>query len=93
MALYNFRQLWSKVKAAQNLKNADVSRIQILISEVSVELENEDIDDKKREELLKSLNKHEKSLKKMMNKSLDTFDGALKRFKETLVSSMIRLTD
>jgi len=91
LAVYNFRQLWGKVKAAQNLKNADVSRIQIFLNETSAELESENLDDKKREELLKSLKKYENDLKKLMNASLDTFDGALKRFKETLISSIIRM--
>jgi len=91
MGIYDFRQLLSRVKAAQNLKNADLSRIQILINEVSLELENKELDDGKRERLLKALTKYEKDLKKLSKKSLDLFDGALKRFKDTLVSSMIRM--
>ncbi len=91
MAVHSFRQLWTRVKAAQNLKNADLSRVQIIISEISVELAQKELDNKKSEELSRLLEKYKKELQKINIKSLDKFDGALKRFKDTCINSMMRL--
>ena len=92
IAMYNFRQLWSRVKAAQNLKNVDLSRIQIIISELSFELENDSLSDEKKEGLQKSLQRYKEELKRLSDRSLDKFDGALKRFKDAFVSSMLRIS-
>jgi len=89
--VYNSIQLWGRVKAAQNLKNADLSRVQIMISETLSKLSHKGLDEKTKQELLKSLEKYEKKLHNINTKSLDKFDGALKRFKDTLVNSMMRI--
>jgi len=93
LAVHSFRQLLSRVKAAQNVKNADLSRVQIIITDLAIELENEELGEGKRKELELSLRKYERELNKIMNKTLDKFDGAVKRFKDTLVNSMANLNN
>lgn len=91
LAVHNLKQLWSRVKAAQNLKNADISKIQIMINEIAVKLKNSELDESKRDALLKTLKRRENELEKVSKQSLDKFDGAVKRFKDTMVNSMLRV--
>ncbi|MBU1658279.1 hypothetical protein KKG72_04405 [bacterium] len=89
LAMHNANQLWSKVKAARNTKNAQRSRIQIKISDKRVELHNTNLEEQKKEELLEAIGKYEQEEKKLKDTSLDNFDFALKRLKDTMVLSMI----
>lgn len=92
LAVHNFRQLWSRVKAAQNLKNADIGKIQIMINEIASKLKNSELDESNRDALLRSLKRYEIELEKVSNQSLDKFDGALKRFKDTMINSMLKMS-
>jgi len=91
VSVHSFRQIYGRVKRAQNLKNVDTSRIQILINEVSSKISNKDLNEAQKEKLLLLLDRYNKELDKITNKKLDKFDTTLKRFKDTLVSSMLRM--
>jgi hypothetical protein len=89
VAVYNFRQLWNMVKNAQNLKQTTLKRLKSDIKKISKQLEKEQLSTQKRDKLSSSLKKNKKELKKLSKRSLDRFDEAIKRFKNTLVNSML----
>jgi len=83
--------LWSKVRSANNFKNAAVSKMQILIAEITIKLTNKELDEKLREKLLLSLAKRDLELSKLNYQGLDNFDSTLKRLKDTMVNSMLKI--
>ncbi len=92
LAIQSFKQLWTKVRTANNFKNADVSKLQILIAELTIKLTNKELDEVLREKLLISLRKYNLELSKLSQLSLDKFDSTLKRLKETMVNSMLKMS-
>lgn len=92
LVIQSFKQLWSRVRAANNFKNAAVSKIQILIAEITIKLRNKELDEESREKLLASFRKQELELSKLSQLSLDNFDSTLKRLKETMVNSMLKMS-
>jgi hypothetical protein len=91
LVIQSFNQLWSKVRAASNIKNADVSRIQILMAENTISSSKPDTDEESKEKLLDSFRKYDLELKRVSYQSLDNFDSTLKRLKSTMVSSMMEM--
>ena len=92
LVIQSFKQLWTKVRSANNFKNADVSKIQILIAEITIKLRNTELDEESKAKLLMSFKKQEAELNKLNNLSLDYFDSTLKRLKETMVNSMLKIS-
>ncbi len=92
LVIQSFKQLWTKVRSANNFKNADVSKIQILIAEITIKLKNKELDEESREKLLISFRKYDLELSKLNYLSLDNFDSTLKRLKETMVNSMLKIS-
>lgn len=91
LVIQSFKQLWSKVRSANNFKNAAVSKMQILIAEITIQLTNKELDEKSREKLLVSLEKQDLELSKLNYQGLDNFDSTLKRLKDTMVNSMLEM--
>jgi len=91
LVVQSYSQLLSRIKSAKNYKSEKLSSIQVKIAEVAISLESEGLsleDEKRYEELLT----HYKNEKKVLeNLSLDDFDGALKRLKETMIESMSQM--
>ena len=89
--LQSYSQLLSRIKSAKNYKNEKLSNIQVKIAEVKISLEPKELslEDIKRYEALLLQYKNEKEA--LENSSLDNFDGALKRLKETMIESMSQM--
>lgn len=77
--IYNYNQLWTRIKNAHNLKNEEVSRLQIKIFEL---VENEDSEKRKRLE-------YEAEVLEEM--SLAFFDESVKRVRDTMVDYMLNI--
>jgi hypothetical protein len=88
LSVHNFEQLWRRVKAANNSKNVDVNRIKMKINEISTSLCEKNLDIEKKESHIKLLEQYKLKLEKINSATLEKFDGALKRVKESMVNSM-----
>ena len=87
----NYSQLWSRVKDAHNLKNLNISKLQVKISELSLKLEDDKLSEAAKENLIKKLAKYEEDVESMQNRSLAYYDEAVKRVRETIVNSMLKI--
>ena len=89
--VHNYHQLWSRVKDAHNLKNIQISKIQIKISEVALKLEDNKLSEVNIEKLTLRLKKLDDDVEDIKNRSLSYFDEAVKRVKETITDSMLKV--
>ncbi len=88
LAMHDFSQLYSRVKAAQKIKSADILSSKMKIDEMKARYEDEaDADEKQR--LLQLLKNKKIEFEKLQNHSLDKFDSGVSRLKDTMVHSMI----
>ncbi len=85
----NYNQLWSRIKDAHNLKNLNISKVQVKISELALKLDDE-TNELVKENLIMRLAKYEEDVESMENRSLTFYDEAVKRVKETIVNSMLK---
>ena len=80
--VYNYSQLWNRVKSAHNNKKRELVKLQIKIGELAeYEVENES--------LIRKLEIEEAILEK---KSLALFDQSVKRLRDTMVNYMMKLS-
>lgn len=89
--IQSYSQLLSRVRSAKNYKSERLSRMQVKIAETSNYLEFGELsaEEKKR---CKALVLHYKNEKRVLElSSLDSFDGALERVKETMIESMSQM--
>ena len=77
--IYNYAQLWNRVKNARNNKNSQIAKIQIKLSEVS------------RENDVVLFNKYEYCEEVLENKPLAYFDDAIMRLRNTMIKRMSEL--
>lgn len=89
LPIHNFEQLHIKVKAANNSKNMDINKMNIKIKEVNEALAEKTLDTQKKTSLLKLLEQYKLKLDKINHETLEKFDATLKRFKDTMVYSMV----
>lgn len=89
LKLHNFSYLWSRVKAAQNMKNSDIISTNIKIHDIREKYKNLELDTRDKEILLKSLKASTKELEKLKYSKLDTFDTGVKRLKDVMVHTML----
>jgi len=88
--IYNYHQLYFRVKDAHNHKNIQISKLQVKISDLSTQIvEAQELI--KREELSKKMDKYKKELTHLEKLSLAEFDEALKRVRETMIDSLLKL--
>lgn len=83
----SFDQLYRRIIAAKNAKNIQVSAVQMKLSDILVELDD-DISKQKRDELLIILSRYEKKNKEIANKNLENFDASLQRVKVAIFNSL-----
>lgn len=88
LGINSFDQLYRRIISAKNLKNAEVSALQIKLSDILLKLDSNTISDEKRDELLISLSKYEKKNEKMSVARLEDFDDSLKRVKMAIINSL-----
>ncbi len=88
LGINNFDQLYRRVKAAKNSKSAEVSSIQMKISDILTEIEDIKTSSKKRENLFIVLPKYEKKALQINNKKLENFDASLDRVKRAIFNSL-----
>lgn len=91
LEMHNFSQLFSRVKAAQNIKNTDIQSVKIKISQIKEKYQKTKLEIDEKQKLLGLLEKANKELENLKHSGLDKFDPAVKRLKETMVQSMIRM--
>ncbi len=84
----SFDQLYRRVKSAKNLKNTDISYLQVKISEIISEIESDEITSPKKEELSATLLKYEKKVIEKKAVKLEKFDATLQRVKRAIFNSL-----
>jgi len=90
VVIQSYSQLLARVKSAKNYKSEKLSILQVKIAEASISLESSESEEenKKYEELINHYKNEKRTLESL---SLDNFDGALKRLKETMIVSMSQM--
>lgn len=79
--VYNYNQLWNRVKDAHNYKNREITKIQVKISEL-VKEENFDL-----------AKKFEYEEEVLTEKPLSCFEEAVKRLRDTMVDRILELKE
>ncbi|WP_373002463.1 hypothetical protein [Sulfurimonas sp.] len=92
LEMHNFSQLYSRIKAAQNNKNSDITTAKMKVFEIRGKYTNPTIDTDEKQRLHSLLDKADKELSKLKHLGLDKFDPGVKRLKDTMVQSMIGMT-
>ena len=91
VVIQSYSQLLGRVRSAKSYKNEKLSNMQVKIAETSTSLVHaeQNTEEKKRYENLLTHYKNEKNNLELA--SLDDFDAALKRVKETMIQSMSQM--
>jgi len=89
LEMHSFPQLYSRVKAAQNVKRSDTQSLRMKITQIKEKYQNPKIDIDEKQKLLGLLERANKELDNLKHSGLDKFDPAVKRLKDTMVQSMI----
>ncbi len=88
LGINSFDQLYRRIISAKNLKNTEISSLQIKLSDILIELDSNITSDKRREDLLIVLPKYEEKNKQMLEKKLENFDASLQRVKRAIFNSL-----
>lgn len=78
LAIYDFKQLFRRVRAAANAKNEDLAKLQFKIAEMNEQAKT--LSDEK----LTLLGRLERKVEQVQNKGLEEYDSALTRLKRTM---------
>lgn len=89
--MHNFSQLYKRTKIARNIKSSDLGTINMKIAELKALYASSDT--KEKEKLYSQIERLHKELDKVANGGLDNFDKAIKRLKDTMVQSMMSMTN
>jgi len=92
LEMHNFSQLFSRTKAAQNIKNSDITTAKMKVVEIKTKYAVLSIDADEKQRLYSLLNKADSELSKLKLLGLDKFDTGIKRLKDTMVQSMIGMS-
>ena len=84
----SFDQLYRRVISAKNLKNIEVSTLQVKLSDILIELDCNSTSAKRREDLLTVLPAYEEKNKDIAGKKLEHFDGSLQRVKRAIFNAL-----
>ena len=87
--IQSYSQLLAHVKAAKDVRNSNLSKLQIEISEIATNIEFGELELKERQKQEFSLLQNREAVIKLQEMPLYNFDGALDRVKETLLERMI----
>lgn len=88
IGINSFDQLHRRIKSAKNLKSADVSYLQVKVSNILTEIQSDKTSAQKKAELSILLQKYEKKVVDMQNLNLEYFDESLKRVKRAMFNSL-----
>lgn len=89
----NFSQLYKRTKAAKNMKNSNISILKMKINDLKAIYDDPNIKEEEKKKLYSQIEKLNKELDKAVNYSLDNFDRAIERLKDTMVQSMMSMTN
>ncbi|NOR58365.1 MAG: hypothetical protein GQ474_07565 [Sulfurimonas sp.] len=92
LEMHNFSQLFSRIKAAQNIKNSDITTAKMKVIEIKEKYTVPNIDTDEKQRLHGLLDKAESELIELKRLALDKFDHGVKRLKDTMVQSMIGMS-
>ncbi|MDQ7045122.1 MAG: hypothetical protein Q9M32_04330 [Sulfurimonas sp.] len=88
LGINSFNQLYRRIIAAKNLKNIEVSALQIKLSDILIELDCNSTSAQRREILMSILPQYEEKNKKMSQMKLETFDASLQRVKRAILNAL-----
>ncbi len=88
IGINSFDQLYRRVRSAKNLKSADVSYLQIKVSNIKKEIQSYKANQEKKEQLTTLLLKYEKKVTDARNTKLEYFDATLQRVKKDIINSL-----
>ncbi len=91
--MHNFEQLYKRTKAARGIKNSEIASLKIKINDLKIIYVDLDTKSDEKEKLYGQIERLHKELDKTVNCSLDNFDKAIKRLKDTMVQSMMSMTN
>jgi len=91
--MHNFYQLYKRTKVARNIKNSDITSLKIKITDLKDLYSNPNIKKDEKEKLYGQIDRLHKELDRVVNYGLDHFDKAIKRLKDTMVQSMVSMTN
>jgi len=91
--MHNFYQLYKRTKVARNMKNSDIASLKIKINDLKVIYSDPNIKIDEKERLYSQIERTNKELDKVASHGLDHFDKAIKRLKDTMVQSMMSMTN
>ncbi|EQB34488.1 hypothetical protein M947_10805 [Sulfurimonas hongkongensis] len=91
--MHNFHQLYKRTKVARNIKNSDIASLKIKINDLKAIYVDPNIKTDEKERLYSQIDRLHKELDRVVNYSLDHFDKAIKRLKDTMVQSMMSMTN
>jgi hypothetical protein len=83
-AIHSFEQLYKRVRAAHNYKNTEMSKLQFKVAEIAKQLSQSPEDP----QLLQNYKFLKKKLDALSSATLDQFDAAIKRLKDTMINAM-----
>lgn len=83
-AVHSFEQLYKRVRAAHNYKNTEMSKLQFKVAEIAKKLSESPEDP----QLLQNYKFLKKKLDALSSATLETFDAAIKRLKDTMINAM-----
>ena len=90
-AISNLPQLQSRVKSARNFKSSALGKLQIKIAETTNTIEYGELENDDKQKILKNLQHLKKEKEELEAQSLDNFDEALERLKNSMVELMLKM--
>ena len=88
-AYHSYYQLWTRTKKARNVKNLNISAIQVKISEMASKIDSNALSEEESLKVQDKLAKRKAYLKSVQDKSFVEFDESLKRARDAMVDSML----
>ncbi|MCD6259729.1 MAG: hypothetical protein J7J31_09030 [Helicobacteraceae bacterium] len=89
IAIQDVEHLLTKVRSAYNFKNLELSKFQVKVTDLRHKLEDETLNDEIRDNLLLALYSQQKKLENVEKSTLDKYDAALQRLKNSMVQQLI----
>ena len=82
LVIFNYHQLWSRVKEAHNSRSLKIAKLQVEISDLTSEVESE--------EVVNKIRVCSNKIKKLEERSLAEFSESLLRIRSTLINAMLQ---
>nr|WP_321265497.1 hypothetical protein [uncultured Sulfurimonas sp.] len=92
LGMHNFSQFYNRIKTAKEIKNNDIFAIKQKIKNLKIKCTDSNIDAEDKQRYYGLLKKSNSELIRLNSLGLDKIDSAIKRFKDTMVQSMIAMS-